>query len=90
MEEISPALTKYDVVEPTTVGQLGLKTQLLDANKGSKPTNEPLKKPIQNFYFTDAISRSSPTMGRCSAAKMQAAGIEANPDGGDAAFAASG
>ncbi|KAH0559949.1 NADH dehydrogenase (ubiquinone) 78K chain precursor, 5-prime end [Trichoglossum hirsutum] len=68
MEEISPALTRYDVVEPTSL--LGLsRTQLVDQNKGSKPTGVPLKKVIENFYFTDAISRSSQTMARCSAAK---------------------
>jgi len=90
MEEISPALTRYDIVEPTSMAGVGAKVQLLDANKGAKPTNEPLRKVIENFYFTDAISRSSPTMSRCSAAKMQASGIEADPSPGDAAYAATG
>jgi NADH dehydrogenase (ubiquinone) Fe-S protein 1 len=85
MEQISPALTRYDVVEPATFGQMGAKSQLVEANKGSKPTNKPLTKVIPNFYFTDAISRSSATMGRCSAAKMQKAGGEAEPE----AYAAS-
>ncbi|KAI9671138.1 MAG: NADH dehydrogenase (ubiquinone) 78K chain precursor, 5-prime end [Caeruleum heppii] len=68
MEEISPALTRYDIVEPTSVGALG-KTQLVDQNKGAKPSGTPMKHVIDNFYFTDVISRSSPTMARCSAAK---------------------
>ncbi|KAI9858510.1 MAG: NADH dehydrogenase (ubiquinone) 78K chain precursor, 5-prime end [Trichoglossum hirsutum] len=68
MEEISPALTRYDVVEPTSLPGLS-RTQLVDQNKGSKPTGVPLKKVVENFYFTDAISRSSQTMARCSAAK---------------------
>ncbi|OCL10106.1 NADH-quinone oxidoreductase [Glonium stellatum] len=68
MEEISPALRRYDVVEPTSMPQLS-RVQLVDQNKGAKPTNEPLKKVIENFYFTDSISRNSPTMARCSAAK---------------------
>ncbi|OBT80245.1 NADH-ubiquinone oxidoreductase 78 kDa subunit, mitochondrial [Pseudogymnoascus sp. 05NY08] len=68
MLEISPALASYDVVEPVSLGKLS-KVQLVDQNKGSKATNEPLKKVIDNFYFTDVISRSSPTMARCSAAK---------------------
>ncbi|KAI1381437.1 NADH-ubiquinone oxidoreductase 78 kDa subunit mitochondrial precursor [Hypoxylon crocopeplum] len=68
MVEISPALASYDIIEPTAMKQL-TKVQLVDQNKGSKPTNEPLKKVIQDFYFTDVISRSSPTMARCSAAK---------------------
>ncbi|KAI0457187.1 hypothetical protein F5B21DRAFT_464667 [Xylaria acuta] len=74
MVEISPALAAYDVVEPTSLQQLS-KVQLVDQNKGSKPTGEPLRKTINNFYFTDVISRSSPTMARCSAAKATG-----NPD----------
>ncbi|EPE36910.1 Formate dehydrogenase/DMSO reductase, 1-3 [Glarea lozoyensis ATCC 20868] len=70
MVEISPALASYDVVEPVALKQLS-KVQLVDQNKGSKPSNTPLKKIVENFYFTDVISRSSPTMARCSAAKEQ-------------------
>ncbi|KAI1312699.1 hypothetical protein F5Y03DRAFT_338823 [Xylaria venustula] len=72
--EISPALAAYDVVEPTSLQQLS-KVQLVDQNKGSKATGEPLKKVIKDFYFTDVISRSSPTMARCSVAKATG-----NPD----------
>ncbi|EGD92929.1 NADH-ubiquinone oxidoreductase 78 kDa subunit [Trichophyton tonsurans CBS 112818] len=68
MEEISPALRRYDIVEPSSLGSLS-KIQLVDQNRGSKVTGAPLKKPIENFYFTDVISRSSTTMARCSAAK---------------------
>lgn len=68
MFEISPALAAYDVVEPVALQSLS-KVQLVDQNKGSQATGEALKLPIENFYFTDAISRSSPTMARCSAAK---------------------
>ncbi|KAG7136887.1 NADH-ubiquinone oxidoreductase 78 kDa subunit like protein [Verticillium longisporum] len=68
MAEISPALAAYDVVEPVSLQQLS-KVQLVDQNKGSKPTGAPLKKVIDNFYFTDVISRSSPTMARVSASK---------------------
>ena len=68
MEEISPSLRRYDIVEGTGIPQLS-KVQLVDQNKGSKPGNLPLKSNIENFFFTDPISRSSPTMARCSAAK---------------------
>jgi len=68
MEEISPALRRYDIVEPASSPALG-KVQLVDQNKNAKAGGEPLKNPIENFFFTDAISRSSPTMARCSAAK---------------------
>ncbi|TLD34105.1 hypothetical protein PspLS_00806 [Pyricularia sp. CBS 133598] len=68
MVEISPALAAYDVVEPVALQQLS-KVQLVDQNKGAKPTNAALKHAVENFYFTDVISRSSPTMARCSAAK---------------------
>lgn len=56
MVEISPALAAYDVVEPTSLKQLS-RVQLVDQNKGAKPTGEPLKKVINDFYFTDVISR---------------------------------
>ncbi|KAI1210548.1 NADH-ubiquinone oxidoreductase 78 kDa subunit mitochondrial precursor [Annulohypoxylon truncatum] len=74
MVEISPALASYDIVEPTSMKSLS-KVQLVDQNKGAKTTNEPLKKVIEDFYFTDVISRSSPTMARCSVAKATG-----NPD----------
>lgn len=56
MVEISPALAAYDVVEPVALQQLS-KVQLVEQNKGAKTTGAPLKLPIENFYFTDAISR---------------------------------
>ncbi|OQV06528.1 2Fe-2 iron-sulfur cluster binding domain-containing protein [Cladophialophora immunda] len=68
LEEISPALRRYDTLEPQTLTGLS-KVQLVDANKGSKATGQKLELPIKDFYQTDVISRSSPTMARCSAAK---------------------
>lgn len=56
MEEICPALRRYDIVEGTALAQLQ-KVQLVDQNKGAKPGSAPLKSPIKNFYFTDSISR---------------------------------
>lgn len=56
MEEISPALRRYDLVEEAALPTLG-KVQLVDQNKGSKASEEPFRKVIQDFYFTDAISR---------------------------------
>ena len=70
MEEISPTLRRYDVVEGSALSALS-RVQLVEQNKGTQPSGTPLKSPIENFFFTDAISRSSPTMARCSAAKAQ-------------------
>ncbi len=56
MEEISPALRRYDIVEGTGMPQLQ-KVQLVDQNKGSKASGEPFRLPIEDFYLTDAISR---------------------------------
>jgi NADH dehydrogenase (ubiquinone) Fe-S protein 1 len=56
MVEISPALRRYDLVEPTSLPALS-KVQLVDQNKGSTVSGTPLKKPIENFFFTDSISR---------------------------------
>ncbi|KAJ0413724.1 hypothetical protein BJY00DRAFT_54331 [Aspergillus carlsbadensis] len=74
MEEISPVMRRYDVVESSSLAQLS-KVQLVDQNKGAQLTATPFKKVIEDFYFTDSISRSSPTMARCSAAKASG-----NPD----------
>lgn len=56
MEEISPALRRYDIVEGTGMPQLQ-KVQLVDQNRGSKTSGEPFRLPIEDFYLTDAISR---------------------------------
>lgn len=56
MEEISPVMRRYDVVEPTSLPLLS-KIQLVEQNKGTQPTNAPFKKVIEDFYFTDSISR---------------------------------
>ncbi|SPO05736.1 probable NADH dehydrogenase (ubiquinone) 78K chain precursor [Cephalotrichum gorgonifer] len=95
MAEISPALAAYDVVEPVALPKLS-KVQLVDQNKGSKPTGQVLTKVIENFYFTDVISRSSPTMARCSAAKatgdprtnFMAPGVEEDRPMGQIAYGA--
>ncbi|KIW57937.1 NADH-ubiquinone oxidoreductase 78 kDa subunit, mitochondrial [Exophiala xenobiotica] len=69
MEEVSPTLRRYDHLEQSALSSLS-KVQLVDAHKGAKATGEPLKNPIKDFYQTDVISRSSPTMARCSAVKQ--------------------
>ena len=56
MEEISPVMRRYDVVEPTSLPSLS-KIQLVEQNKGTQPTNAPFKNVIEDFYFTDSISR---------------------------------
>ncbi len=56
MEEISPALRRYDICEGTGMPQLS-KIQLVDQNRGAKPEGKPLASVIKNFFFTDAISR---------------------------------
>jgi NADH dehydrogenase (ubiquinone) Fe-S protein 1 len=56
MEEISPVMRRYDIVEPTSVAALS-KVQLADQNKGASTTGSPFKKVIEDFFFTDSISR---------------------------------
>jgi NADH dehydrogenase (ubiquinone) Fe-S protein 1 len=59
MEEISPSLRSYDAVESTSKDIASLsKVQLVDANKSAKASGTPFKKVIEDFYFTDVISRS--------------------------------
>lgn len=68
MGDIAPHLLRHDVIEPSTLTELGIKEQLITANSGKAVTDANLTKVIENFYFTDSISRSSPTMAKCSIA----------------------
>lgn len=64
MGEIAPSLVRHEVVEPVSVGiaKLGLQQA---AGSNAQVGSSELKNPIANFYFTDVISRSSPTMAKC-------------------------
>lgn len=57
--EISPTLVRYDVTEPvsTEIARAGLKA-LAAQTAGAKATTVPIRKPINNFYQTDPISRA--------------------------------
>jgi NADH dehydrogenase (ubiquinone) Fe-S protein 1 len=66
--EVSPTLLSHDVLEPSSIAELAFKTQLVDNNSISGTKGKPLGSVIKNFYFTDAISRSSKTMAQCSVA----------------------
>ena len=56
MEDISPALGQYDVVEPAALASLG-KVQLVDQNKGPRVSGKAFGRVVEDFYFTDVISR---------------------------------
>lgn len=64
--EIAPHLVRHDVIEPVSqeIAKIGF-NDLVNKNKSATIFEEPLKNPIDNFYFTDVISRSSPTMAKC-------------------------
>lgn len=66
--EIAPHLLRHEVIEPSTLSALGIKEQLINTNKHAPVSDAKLTKSIKNFYFTDSISRSSPTMAKCSIA----------------------
>lgn len=57
--EISPTLVRYESREGTSVdiALAGLKT-LIAGTASAKVTGTPFKKPIDNFYQTDPISRA--------------------------------
>ena len=58
MEEVSPTLRRYEVVEGSHGDIRALtKVQLVDQNRGAKTTGQQLGLPIKNFYMTDVISR---------------------------------
>lgn len=66
MWEVSPTLNAYDVVDRPSNPLVGF--QQLAAIKPStvsQGTSGPFQLPIDNFYRTDPISRSSVTMAKC-------------------------
>jgi len=56
MFEVAPSLARYDVVEPASLGGMGVR-YVGEMNRGSKSSGEPLTKVIEDFYLTDVISR---------------------------------
>lgn len=66
MAQIAPHLVRHGVVEPVSpaVAKLGVQ-ELASSNSKAVASSNALKNPIANFYFTDVISRSSPTMAKC-------------------------
>ncbi|ORY86759.1 NADH-ubiquinone oxidoreductase 75 kDa subunit [Leucosporidium creatinivorum] len=70
MWEVAPSLVKLDVVEKGSAVLEAVKALRVEAarSKGEKKVGGrtgAFKKPIENFYRTDPISRSSVTMGKC-------------------------
>lgn len=64
--QIAPHLVRHGVIEPASTDVAGLGVQdLVAKNSKASPVGIQLKNPITNFYFTDVISRSSPTMAKC-------------------------
>ncbi|KAM3131755.1 hypothetical protein pb186bvf_016151 [Paramecium bursaria] len=61
--ELAPHLLKYDYIEPTIFGKFALQQQAQQAIYST-----PFVDSIDNFYMTDAISRQSVTMAKCSTA----------------------
>ncbi|ODV79603.1 NADH-ubiquinone oxidoreductase 78 kDa subunit mitochondrial precursor [Suhomyces tanzawaensis NRRL Y-17324] len=64
--EVAPHFVRHNVIEPVSkdIAQIGF-LDLVNKNKSAKIVGGALKNPIDNFYFTDVISRSSPTMAKC-------------------------
>ena len=56
MYDIAPNLLQFDIIEPASMGDIGLKF-VSDMNKGSKSTGEPLGAVISDYYLTDVIAR---------------------------------
>lgn len=65
LAQIAPHLVRHDVVEPVTPEIAKAGFNVLSGFSQSKAVGVPLRNPISNFYFTDVISRSSPTMAKC-------------------------
>lgn len=64
--DIAPHFVRHDVIEPVSqdIVSVGLK-DIVGRHHTVRAGTTALKNPIDNFYFTDVISRSSPTMAKC-------------------------
>lgn len=82
MWEVAPSLVRYDELEQSSAVLAGLKS-LAEAKTGAPKKDGArtgaFQKPIDNFYRTDPISRSSVTMSKCTRAFVE---------GGEASVAA--
>jgi NADH dehydrogenase (ubiquinone) Fe-S protein 1 len=74
LSDISPALTRYDVIETPSISQIGLAAQ---RKPNVQSSGEILTSVIKNFYRTDPISRASSTMAKCTKAWVQGKDVEA-------------
>ncbi|KAI3638880.1 hypothetical protein MIR68_003378 [Amoeboaphelidium protococcarum] len=70
LREVAPHMVNYGLVEQSTFGELSLDSWKELAGK-SKLSSDDIQLPIQDFYMTDVISRSSMTMAKCSVAFTQ-------------------
>ncbi len=60
---LAPHLLKYDFIEPTVYGKVAAR-----GGKGAVLEATPFADLIDNYYMTDAVSRNSITMAKCSTA----------------------
>ncbi|GMF82178.1 unnamed protein product [[Candida] boidinii] len=65
LADVAPHLLRHDIAEPVSKDIMNLAIAESLITPGIKPVNAQLKNPISNFYFTDVISRTSPTMAKC-------------------------
>jgi NADH dehydrogenase (ubiquinone) Fe-S protein 1 len=71
MFEVAPHLLRQDWVETTSFTHLGLEWLAQQTRMTPRLTSTnaiAFDLPIKDYYLTDAISRSSPTMAKCSIA----------------------
>ncbi|XP_004342471.2 NADH-ubiquinone oxidoreductase 75 kDa subunit, variant [Capsaspora owczarzaki ATCC 30864] len=67
LEQVSPTLTRYNVVEPSAFYALGQQqlAALKPAAAAASSRLSPGISSLRDFYMTDAISRASKTMAKC-------------------------
>lgn len=62
IDSIAPHLVRLGSVESVSPEFVKL---AIESSSSAKPTGAELKNPIENFYFTDVITRNSKTMAQC-------------------------
>ncbi|XP_006455075.1 NdufS1 NADH-ubiquinone oxidoreductase subunit [Agaricus bisporus var. bisporus H97] len=80
MWEISPTIVRYDVTEKTTpeIALAGMK-DVSQRTMGAKIGGAAFKRPIENFYQTDPISRASVTMAQCTREFVKGEALSSKP-----------
>ncbi|KAL0274810.1 UNVERIFIED_CONTAM: hypothetical protein PYX00_002845 [Menopon gallinae] len=65
IDQVSPNLTRYGLIQPSNFVELSLKMSESSQSQLQNSQIDVKQKELEDFYMTDPISRASPTMAKC-------------------------